>query len=226
MPNSSRRPRSLKKVIARHVSARKSSAKKTTTRRIASRRISPRKNQLPARAANPKSPAVEAVSFDWIRPLAEPYLRGFRAKAENANGLRGFSFSLKPRSGKSSLGFFVGFLTGPGSFAHLKPAAPECLIFAFIEPIGGSLHRAQVRDANGALRWTSGYIRWLTHRPPRFEFYESERTALIRHASMRGWPAEKIQHFAGNFFTETLAWLVRSGLVRRWRELSITAAKN
>jgi hypothetical protein len=172
------------------------------------------------RVAKPK-----ALSFDWIRPLAEPYLRGYRAKSERVNGLRGFSFSLKPSRGKGTLGFFVGFLIEPARFAHLKPSAPECLIFAFIEPIGGSLHRAQVRDADGTLLWTSGYIRWLTHRPPRFEFYETERTALIRHASMRGWPAEKVQHFARNFFVETLAWLVRSGLVRRWRELSVIAAK-
>jgi hypothetical protein len=30
---------------------------------------------------------------------------------------------------------------------------------------------------------------------------------------MREWPPEKYQHFSGNFFIETLAWLVRSGLV-------------
>lgn len=157
-------------------------------------------------------------------------MRGYRAKSKCTNGLRGFSFSLKPHRavdarGNGTLGFFVGFLIEPGSYPHLKPAAPECLIFAFIAPIGGALHREQVRDAEGILRWTSGYIRWLTHRPPRFELYEIERTALIRHASMRAWPVEKIQHFAGNFFTETLAWLVRSGLVRRWRDLSAIAAK-
>jgi len=177
------------------------------------------------RAAKP-----EALPFGWICPLAEPYLRGYRAKVECANGLRGFSFSLEHRRSAGArrdgtLGFFVGFLIKPGVFVHLKPAAPECLIFAFINPIGGSLHRAQVRDSKGTLRWTSGYIRWLTHRPPRFEFYETERTALIRHASMREWPAEKIQHFTRNFFIETLAWLVRSGLVRRWRELSVISAK-
>ena len=158
-------------------------------------------------------------------------MRGYGARPECKKGLRGFSFSLKPRRAagiraNGALGFFVGYLIEPGGYAHLNPAAPECLIFAFIEPIGGSLHRAQVRDAKGTLRWTSGYIRWLTHRPPRFEFYETERTALIRHASMRGWPSEKIQHFAGNFFTETLAWLVRSGLVRHWRDLSVLAAKD
>ncbi|MGH9792066.1 MAG: hypothetical protein ACRD5W_12725, partial [Candidatus Acidiferrales bacterium] len=30
-----------------------------------------------------------------------------------------------------------------------------------------------------------------------------------------GWPPEKYQHYSRNFFIETLAWLVRSGLVRR-----------
>jgi hypothetical protein len=166
-----------------------------------------------------------ALHFNWIRALAEPYLRGYRAKPERSNGLRGFSFSLKPRGGKGAMGFFVGFLVEPGAYAHLKPVAPECLIFAFVEPVGGHLHRAQIRNAEGTLRWTSGYIAWLTHRPPKFQLYEAERTALIRHASLRGCPPAKIQHLAGNFFTETLAWLVRSGLVRRWRELSAAPAK-
>jgi hypothetical protein len=190
----------------------------------------PTPSRRPERASKQKTAPREAaplnLSINWIRPLAEPYLRGYLAKSERADGLRGFSFSLKPHSGKGVLGFFVGFLIEPGAYAHLKPAAPECLIFAFVEPVGGSLHRAQVSNAKGTLRWTSGYIGWLTHRPPRFQLYETERAALIRHASMRGCPAGKIQHLAGNFFTETLAWLVRSGLVRRWRELSAAPANN
>jgi hypothetical protein len=208
---------------------RNRSAKKSISRKNGA----PKTRRPPARThiAKPVAHLPESLAIDWIRPLADPYLRGFRAKAERSNGLRGFYFTLSPRraaagaGAKNSLGFFVGFLTAAENFAHLKPAAPECLIFAFIEPVGGALHRAQVRDAQGALLWTSTYIRWLTHRPPRFEFYESQRTALIRHASMQGWPVEKIQHFAGNFFTETLAWLVRSGLVQRWRDLSGVAVK-
>jgi hypothetical protein len=32
---------------------------------------------------------------------------------------------------------------------------------------------------------------------------------------MRDWPAGKLRHLSQNFFIETLAWLVRSALVRR-----------
>lgn len=35
---------------------------------------------------------------------------------------------------------------------------------------------------------------------------------------MGDWPAEKREHMARNFFIETLAWLVRSGLVRKLKE--------
>jgi hypothetical protein len=182
-----------------------------------------------ARAANSESVHRESspqnIPIAWIPALAEPYLRGYRAEPEHSNGLQGFSFTINPSRGKGSLGFFVGFLTKPGAYAYLKPVLPECLIFAFTEPVGGPLHRSQVRDEKGTLRWTYGYIAWLTHRPPKFQLYESERTALVRHASMRAMPAEKIQHLAGNFFTETLAWLVRSGLIRRWRELSAAHGK-
>jgi hypothetical protein len=161
-----------------------------------------------------------ALPIEWIRALATPYLRGYKSRAERSNGLRGYSFRCKAPDGKSEFGFFVGYLIEPTKFAYLKSSPPECLIFASVEPIGGALHRDQVVDAQGTLRWTSGYIRWLTHRPPRFDFFENQQAALVRHFSMRDWPTEKYQHFAGNFFTETLAWLVRSGIVRRWREMA------
>ncbi len=38
---------------------------------------------------------------------------------------------------------------------------------------------------------------------------------MVRHQSMRDWPPEKYEHFSRNFFIETLAWLVRSGTVRK-----------
>ena len=41
---------------------------------------------------------------------------------------------------------------------------------------------------------------------------------MARHASMEDWPPEKRKHLSRNFFIETLAWLVRSGLVRKLRE--------
>lgn len=59
------------------------------------------------------------------------------------------------------------------------------------------------------------YIGWLTHRIPRFVFCEDGRLAMVRHASMREWPAAKHGHLSRNFFIETMAWLVRSGLVKR-----------
>lgn len=41
---------------------------------------------------------------------------------------------------------------------------------------------------------------------------------MARHGSMRVWPAAKHPHLSQNFFIETLAWLVRSGLVRKLKE--------
>ncbi len=161
----------------------------------------------------------DTLPIQWIRPLAAPYLRGYRATIERARGLRGYSFHVSPLGAKDTLGFFVGYLTEPIEFSYLKPEAPECLIFAFVEPVTGALHAAQVRDKDGTLRWTFEYIRWLTHRPPRFELFENKRAAMVRHFSMREWPVDKYEHFSRNFYTETLAWLVRSGLVRRWRDL-------
>ncbi len=174
------------------------------------------------------TPSTSPISITWIRSLAEPYLRGYQAVAERSGSLRGYWF-LTPRRqhrGKgraapgrrgreASAGFFVGYLLRAESFAFLTPEPPECLVFAFVRPVGSSVHRRLVNRPESLLRKTTEYIRWLTHRLPRFAFYANELPALVRHYSMRDWPRAKYEHFSRNFFIETLAWLVRSGLIRR-----------
>ena len=90
----------------------------------------------------------------------------------------------------------------------------------FIEPVGSATYRRLVAQKGSLLRRTVEYIGWLTHRPPRFALFEKRDTVLIRHFSVRDWPPEKFQHFSGNFFIETFAWLVRSGLVKKLCEPS------
>jgi hypothetical protein len=173
------------------------------------------------------------VAIDWIRPLATPYLRGYCAYPQRSGSLRGYWF-LQPaergpvrravsvqtkRSGKPSrelaLGFFVGYLEEPAGYEYLRPQLPECLVFAFVDPAAGAAYRRLVAEPGSLLRKTFEYIRWLTHRPPRFEFHEGRIVMMVRHQSMREWPVEKYEHLSRNFFIETLAWLVRSALVRR-----------
>jgi hypothetical protein len=177
------------------------------------------------------------IDVAWVRDLARPYLKGYRPVAARENSLRGFWF-LHPqasRARKSSLstptiGFFVGYLVeemdqkeekgekikrSEKDFAFLKPSPPECLVFASFTPVGSELHRRLVADPDSLVRKTAAYIRWLTHRPPHFVFLDNGSIALSRHQSMRDWPREKYAHYSRNFFIETLAWLVRSALVRR-----------
>lgn len=169
----------------------------------------------------------QKLKYRWIKDLAEPYLRGYKIKSENSRGLLGYSFFLKPEGAKraATLGFFVGYLTAAASLDYLRPAPPECIIFAFVEPVRGPLHRSQILDDDGTLRWTAGYIAWLTDSPPRFEFHTDRRAALVRHLSMREWPVEKYGQFSRTFLVETLTWLVRSSLVRRWRDLAESRAE-
>lgn len=103
-------------------------------------------------------------------------------------------------------------------YSFLHPMLPECLVFARISPASGALHERLVRQPDSLVRKIFEYIRWLTHRPPRFVFHEAEATAMARHASMAAWPPAKREHLSRNFFIETLAWLVRSGLVRKLKE--------
>jgi hypothetical protein len=177
--------------------------------------------------------ADRSDTLAWIPVLAEPYLRGYAPRLESRGALQGcwFTGAASPRSKRSSsrpaaggrLGFFVGFLSRPERFPLLKFEPPECLVFAFVRPLGSPLHRRLVGEPGSLVRWTFEYIRWLTHRPPRFEFYERELPALVRHCTMREWPRGREEHYARNYFIETLAFLVRSGLVRRLKEAESAA---
>jgi hypothetical protein len=174
----------------------------------------------------PGIPSVEPPEWncDWIPSLAEPYLRGYTPRKENGNSLFGYRFLAQPSaqatSGKKgrqspSAGFFIGYLLKARDLSFLKPTPPEFLVFCFIEAVGGRLHRRLVSEPESLMRRTVEYIRWLTHHPPRFELFADERAALVRHLPTQEWPASRTEHYARNFTIETLAWLVRSALIRR-----------
>ena len=192
-----------------------------------------RQQSKPARrAGQPRKSSSESVA--WIRSLAAPYLKGYKPVAANRGGLRGYWFLAAPKAqvrqenlppakfpvGSQAGGFFVGYLTSGDGYSFFSPEPPECLVFAWISPVGGALHHRLVAQPGSLVRKTFEYIRWLTHRPPRFVFHERELPAMARHGSMRVWPQEKHRHLSQNFFIETLAWLVRSGLVAKLKERS------
>ncbi|MGH9730212.1 MAG: hypothetical protein ACRD4A_00825 [Candidatus Acidiferrales bacterium] len=203
--------------------------KKTATRRKPKSAV--RQQSKPARRGG-RSRKSSSESVAWIRSLAAPYLKGYKPMAANRGGLRGYWFLASPRaqvrkenlppakspvSGQSA-GFFVGYLTSGDGYSFFSPEPPECLVFAWISPVAGALHQRLVVQPGSLVRKTFEYIRWLTHRPPRFVFHEKELPAMARHGSMRAWPQEKHRHLSQNFFIETLAWLVRSGLVTKLKE--------
>lgn len=190
-------------------------------------------NRVPrdSRPARRTKPSAQS-SVVWIRELAAPYLKGYRPVAAADPGLQGFWFiadgsavakwntsegaSHHGDTNQQFVGFFVGYLLeGAAEYSFLKPEPPECMVFARINPAGSSLHERLVKQQGSLVRRIFEYIRWLTHRPPRFVFHEAEAAAMARHASMAAWPPERRQHLSRNFFIETLAWLVRSGLVRK-----------
>jgi hypothetical protein len=152
----------------------------------------------------------------WIRTLASPYLRGYRAVLEARGALCGYLFFAPGAPGpRGRRGFFVGYLIDTANYEFLRPQPPECMVFAFVEPVSSAWYRRLVTEEGSLFRRTAEYIGWLTHRPPRFALFEDRNAVLIRHFSMREWPLQKRKHFSRNFFIETLAWLVRSGLVRK-----------
>lgn len=180
-----------------------------------------------------------SLATAWIRPLAAPYLRGYKPLAERSGSLRGYWFfhpefklggkrktkaSAPPRSTEAA-GFFVGYLVSSSGYEFLEPLPPECLVFAFVHPPAGALRHHLVVQADSLVRKTFAYIRWLTHRPPRFVFAEEQSAAMVRHCSMRDCRPAGRRHFSRNFFIETLAWLVRSGLVRKLLEEPVVSKR-
>lgn len=178
---------------------------------------------MAARGSDKPALGARDFSCDWIVPLAEPYLRGYSPRFRRDKLLVGYRFlapnpsssrgKARAAKGLNSIAPRAGFFLG-----YLKHAPPECIVFCFVEPRGSRFHRRIVSAPESLMRRTAEYVRWLTHRPPRFEFFADKEVALVRHVSMREWPEGKIEHFSGNFFVETLAWLVRSALVRRLPE--------
>ncbi len=170
-------------------------------------------------AKHPKAASInssKARSNTWIRTLAVPYLRGYRARTEARGALRGYRFFAQGDSGKRArVGVFVGYARKPANLEFLRLESPECMVFIFIEPVNSPVYRRLVTAEGSLLRRGVEYIGWLTHRRPRFAFFEDRAVVLVRHFPMKDWPADKQRHLSRNFFIETLAWLVRSGLIAK-----------
>jgi hypothetical protein len=168
------------------------------------------------KAAEARSIENEIRAVGWIRDLARPYLKGYAPALELSGSLRGYRFS-RPlgREEKARAGFFAGFLVASRGFESFEPAPPECVLFAFVDPSGSKPHEQLVARPASLFRWTHEYISWLTHHPPRFQFSASAPAGLVRHLPVSCWPEGRRAHYANNFLIEGLAWLVRSGLVRK-----------
>jgi hypothetical protein len=158
------------------------------------------------------------IACPWLPELAEGYLRAYsRVSPLRRAGLWGFS--VESQAAPRGAGFFVGFLTGKVSrSAGLAPASlhlPECVVLAYVRPAGSSLHRRLVRRPKSLFRRGHELLTKYTARPPRFQFQETSWAVLARHAPLSAFPSREREKYARNFFKETLALLVRSGLPRR-----------
>lgn len=130
------------------------------------------------------------------------------------DGRWGYEF-VRRRSGRK-LGFFVGLLTPPRGRAAAFPSSqartPECGVFAFVLPVASGLHGRLVQREASLFRRSYELLTKYTNRRPRFEFHETHGAALVRHVPLAQFPARRRELYVRNFFMETLALVVRSGL--------------
>ena len=131
---------------------------------------------------------------------------------------------MESRGARGRYGFFVGFFlpTGPKPRAPHPAELPECAVFAYVRP---PLHRRLVRDAGSPIRRAYELLTKYTNRRPRFELQEKDWRALVRHVPLAAFPAGEEEKFARNFFMETLALLLRSGLPEKLAVLPLKSKK-
>jgi hypothetical protein len=90
--------------------------------------------------------------------------------------------------------------------------SPECVVGAFARPMRSALHRKLVGAKGSLFRVTFQRIAKYTARAPRWELRERAELALARRAPLAAFPQDDREKYARNFFIESLALLVRSGL--------------
>ncbi|MFQ5724294.1 MAG: hypothetical protein ACE5G6_07345 [Terriglobia bacterium] len=149
-----------------------------------------------------------------MEELSAGYLPQFRVAPERRRALWGYSFR---RAGENDrAGIFVGFLLREPNWARgpFAPAfnPPECAVFAFVEPAEGKLHQRWVRAPGSLFRCRYELLTKYTARPPRWEFREAQGPALARRVALAAFPRRERAKYARNFFMESLALLLRSGL--------------
>lgn len=129
-----------------------------------------------------------------------------------------WGYQLESRGARGRYGFFVGFILAPGRKPGTRqpPELPECAAFAYARP---QLHRKLVRDAGSPFRRAYELLTKYTNRRPRFEFNEKDWRALVRRVPLAAFPAGDEEKYARNFFMETLALFVRSGLTEKLASL-------
>jgi hypothetical protein len=137
--------------------------------------------------------------FEKIRSLRERRLWGYRLESRGARG---------------RYGFFVGFLLSSGRAPNpsLAPEFPQCAVIAYVRPPSSALHRRMVRAEGSVFRRAYELLTKYTNRRPRFEFNEANWQALARRVPLAAFPAGEEEKYSRNFFMETLALVVRSGL--------------
>jgi len=166
------------------------------------------------------------IPCSWLPELAHSYLRRFEnVKPLRQRGLWGYQ--LEGRSARGRYGFLVGFIlpTGRKPGTRQPPELPECAAFAYVRPPRSALHRKLVRDAGSPFRRAYELLTKYTNRRPRFEFHEKDWRVLMRHVPLAAFPAGEEEKCARNFFMETLALVVRSGLPEKLASLPVRNKK-
>lgn len=153
-----------------------------------------------------RRPEIEETFRRIRRPLRWPMEAFRRRKVDNASFV-GYRFSRV--RGRAVAGFTFGFGLSDGSLP-IEVDPPEAVAYAFVRPVGSSLHEALVRRRDSPVR---RLVRAGAKEGLPFDFRPNEEIAALRHRPLRIVPPELFPLAASDFFMLTYRPLRASGFI-------------
>jgi len=146
------------------------------------------------RASRVDTGPLEAAMARMQIPLRR-VRQGFRTR-RLANGRRYGTEFWRDVDG-ARVGGFIGFLTDPRGWEHIRLEIPEAVVLGFVRPLGHPVHKRLVARKGS---FYEKVARRSAYEAVRFDFFRDREDALVRHRSMADRPDEILVLSACDFF--------------------------
>ena len=163
--------------------------------------------------------ADEATEFLALERAIAPFAEGFSVRSGNDGVLSGVF--LHRNGGGQEIGVFAGLLLDESAYPHLLGAeAPEALVMAYVQPLGGSARGELVEEEESVFETAHRTLMPLASPEP-FELFEAEPGVLLRRRRLPEGAAVLTDRRLLEFCRGSLALLGQVDLLDALREYAI-----